>query len=333
VLGGFGSLRASQGRFRDAAEMLETALAASRTESGEQDVRTVTLKSNLAQVYLLDGRVAEAEPPLQEAQRSLRATLPPQHPDRIVSTSTLGYLYMLQGRFEMAEPLLREASDAAQRGGDSHPVLAFTLSNLADLYRAEGNPSRAEPLFKKALAIYEATLGASSLKVGETLMDMSAGAVAARKSSVAGRQLGRALQILRSAKGPDSPEVAVAEHRLATAYIGQARYDEAEKLLLHALPVARGTWPAGHTFTGHTFTGDLLYTMGDINRLQKRYAAAEPFYKEAVEIYQKVGDPNSLSLAQALHQYAEMLKTHEPSEAKAMEKRAQAIRRSVHAFQ
>jgi tetratricopeptide (TPR) repeat protein len=328
VMGGLSSLRASQGNFEEAARLLESAIKASPGQNGEQDVRTVTLKSNLAQIYILDGRLAEAEPLLVEAQRSLRARLPAEHLDRVVSTSTLGYLYLLQGRFEMAEPLLREATNAAQKAGDSHPVLAFTLSNLADLYRVEGNPGRADPLFKKALAIYETTLGADSLKVAETLLDMSLDTMTAKKFAVAGRQLERALEILRNKKGVDGPEVAAAENRLATAYTGHGRYDEAEKLLMHALPIAKATWPAGHIVTA-----DALYSLGEVERLQRRYEAAEPCYKEAVEIYQKLGDRHSLSLAQALHQYAEMLKKHEPREAKEMEKRSQTILRNVPAFQ
>ena len=167
ILGDFGLFRANQGQFKEAGELLESALAVSRKALGERDVRTAALKSHLAQLYLKEGRLANAEPLLQDAIEVERALLPATHLDRIVSESSLGYLYMIEGRYDKAEPILQQVSEDARKLGESHPTLAFTLTNLGNLYRLEGKSARSEPLFRQAMAIYETSVGLQSLKVAQ----------------------------------------------------------------------------------------------------------------------------------------------------------------------
>jgi tetratricopeptide (TPR) repeat protein len=221
ILGDFGLFRANQGQFREAEELLEAALAGSRKALGERDVRTASLKSSLGQFYLKEGRPANAEPLLQEAIEVQRAVLPSSHLDRIVSVSSLGYLYMIEGRYDKAEPILRQVSEDARQLGESHPTLAFTLTNLANLYRLEGKSARSEPLFRKAMAIYEASLGPDSLKVAEAQLNIGIGSIASRKFATAEGEIERALGIFRRIDGPDSSNTALAEYRLATAYAGE----------------------------------------------------------------------------------------------------------------
>jgi tetratricopeptide (TPR) repeat protein len=228
VMAGMGSFRASQGRLEEAVSLLETALNAIRSQRGERDPGVVNLKSSLGQLYLLEGRFNEAEALLREVNEVHKASLAPQNLDRIVSASSLGYLYMLEARYESAEPILRQTMSDSQKLGDSHPVLAFTLSNLADLYRSEGKPERADPLYKRALAIYETSLGPNSQKVAEVLMDRSIDFITDKKYGTAERDLSRALDILRGVNGTENPSVALAEQRLATVYSREARYPEAE---------------------------------------------------------------------------------------------------------
>ncbi len=90
ILEGLGSLRVSQGRLKEAAEVFSTSLAKRLRQAGEDDPRVVKLQSNLAQVYLLDGRINDAEPLLRESTARQRATLPARSVDRILSTSSLG---------------------------------------------------------------------------------------------------------------------------------------------------------------------------------------------------------------------------------------------------
>lgn len=319
--GDFGAFLATQGRFKEAGELLEAALATSRKAFGESDIGTATLKSSLGRLYFLEGKLTDAEPLLHQAVEVHREALPPSHLDRIMSESVLGYLYLLEGRFEKAEPILRQVSDAARQLGDSHPTLAFTLTNLADLYRAEGKSARSEPLFRNALAIYAASLGPESLKVAETLLDMSIDTIASGKFAVAERDLSKGLDILRKINGPEDTTVALGEYWLARAYTGEGRYAEAEVLLRHALPIEERRWPEGSVTVG-----DCLYATAEAERLQRHYANAELLYQRTIALYEKCDSSGTPKLTVALRQYAKLLKTGRTDEAKALEKRAQSLR-------
>jgi tetratricopeptide (TPR) repeat protein len=328
IHGDFGSFRATQGRLTEAGELVAAALSNSRTQLGERDALTATLKSSLGQIYLLQGRPADAIPLLQQAYDVHRATLPSKHLDRVVSESTLGYCYMLEGRYEKAEPLLQQAAEDARQFGESHPTYAFALSNLGDLYRVEGKPARSEPLFRKVLAIYQASLGPESLKVAETLLDISIDTLASKKYTIAEEQIGRALDILRKLSGPETPSVALGECRLANAFIGERKYDNAQRLLNHGLPVLEKTWP-----DGHFVLAECLSEMAQLEHLQHRYANAELLYQKAIAVYQKSGPSGSAGLALALQQYAGLLRTGRNDEAKALEKRARELQKTERSFQ
>ena len=327
VMGDFGAFRSIQGRFNEAGTLLEAALEKCRQTFGEGDVKTATMKSSLGQLYLLKGRLADAEQLLREAIEIERTVLPAYHLDRIGAESGLGYVYTLQGRYDKAEPILEQVSQNARQLGDMHPALAFALSNLADLYRVEGKPARSEPLLKRTLAIYETALGPESLKVGETLMDMSIDSITEKKYALAEEDLDRALRIFRRTSGPDSANVAVAEYRLATAYMNQGKHAEAESLLRHSLAIAEKTWP-----DGHSVVAACLYEMAEAERSQRHYADAELLYQKSIAMYEKFGPVGSLGLTVALKQYASLLKTGRGDEAKALEKRAQEMQKSIHGF-
>jgi tetratricopeptide (TPR) repeat protein len=128
--------------------------------------------------------------------------------------------------------------------------------------------------------------------------------------------------------GPDSPASAVGELRLATIYAGESRYAEAGRLLHHALPIAESIWPEGYFAVA-----DGLYQLAEVERLERQYANAELSYQKAIAVYEKCGPSGAAGLAAALRQYAMLLRTGRGDEVKALEKRAEDIRKSAHAFQ
>lgn len=82
------------------------------------------------------------------------------------------------------------------------------------------------------------------------------------------------------------------------------KYDEAESLLQHALPILQKTWPGGHFVVA-----DYLSEMAEVERLWRRYANAELLYQKAIAVYEKCGLASSSGLAVALQQYARLLRT------------------------
>ena len=67
--------------------------------------------------------------------------------------------------------------------------------------------------------------------------------------------------------------------------------------------------------------------MAELHRVQGQYAKAEPLYKRTLDIMEKALGPNHPTMANALENYASLLrKTRRASEAAKMEARAGAIR-------
>jgi tetratricopeptide (TPR) repeat protein len=326
VLGGMGMFRASQGRLKEAKELMERGLA-SRQSLGERDTGTATMKSGLGQIYMLSGNLADAERLLQSAVEVHRARLPARNLDRIVSETSLGTVYVLEGRYQAAEVVLQQVSEEARQMGESHPAYAATLTVLADLHRLKGDVARREPLLRKAQAIYEESLGPQSMRVAETLLDMSIDLAANNKFTLAEADISRALNIFRKARGEEDPMLALGEYQLAKVYLQQRKYAEAEALLKHALSIQEKTWP-----DGHYAIGDTLYQLAEAQRLQRRYADAELQYKAAIAVYEKSSPSQSRGLAVALQQYARLLRTRRTDEARILEKRAQDLKRTIQAF-
>ena len=324
VLGGLGLFRARQGRIEEAKTILEKALAGASAELGERDIRTASLKSCLGQIYLIQGRAPEAESLLKDAveiQRAGSASVA----DRVVSEAALGAAYTHEGRYSAAEPILQLAVEEARELGESHPTYGSALTALADLYRVEGKQARMEPLLRKAQAIYTAAFGPESPRVAEIMLDRSIETMSEGKVALAETELDEALGILRK-EGVNHPTVAIGEARLAKVYMEQGRYREAKTMLEHAVPILEMTWPDGYLLA------DSLYDLAQVERLERDYAAAELGYRKAIAAYEKAGAAGSQGLEMALRQYASLLRTNRGEEAKALEKRAESLRRGVQAF-
>jgi len=326
VLGGLGMFRARQGRLHDADDTLEEALASAKAIYGARDPRLASLQSSLGQIDVMQGKLADAESLLQSAIKIQKTTPHSIASERIASEVALGTLYMTEGRYSEAESILSPANEEASRLAKSYPW-AGALAALADLYRLEGKPARSEPLLKRAQAIYEAAFGPDSARVGEILLDRSIDSLAAKKSTVAENEIIRALEILRKANGQEHATVALAEFRLAQAYTQEGQYAEAEPLLRHALSIEERTYPEGHLLIA-----DCLLQLAEVERLQQHYPDAEQQYRNAIAAYEKVRNQGSAGLAVALRQYAKLLRTSRTEEAKALEKRAEGLQRSVETF-
>lgn len=327
VLGGFGIFRARQGRLAEAEDALQRAVASAGSAFGDRDPRLASAESSLGQVRALEGNLADAEPSLAKAIRILKASPAPDAPDRIIAQTTLGSLYTTEGRYSEAESLLSQANEEASHLAMTSPTYAGTMMALADLYRVEGRSARGEPLLKKAQAIYETAFGPDSPRVGEVLLDRSLDSLVARKAAIAEDQIGKALDILRKSDGPEHPTVGIGELRLAQAYVQQGNYVQAEPLLRHAIPIEEKTWPGGHFVIG-----DCLFELAEVERQQQNLAGAELDYQKAIAAYEKAGSSGTPGLAIALRQYARLLKTSRPKEAKVLEKRANGLLKNVQSF-
>ena len=132
--------------------------------------------------------------------------------------------------------------------------MAATLNNLAVLYGKRGKYKDAEPLCKRALEIREKVLGKDHPDVAKQLNNLAllcqnqVGTLPCHsnrshsqlfiekgKYEEVERYYQRALEIYESKLGPDDPNVAKTKNNLASAYLKQGKYKEAEILYKQVL--------------------------------------------------------------------------------------------------
>lgn len=134
--------------------------------------------------------------------------------------------------------------------------MAATLNNLAVLYGKRGKYKDAEPLCKRALEIREKVLGKDHPDVAKQLNNLALlcqnqvrnllsfcrnfssekfDLFLQGKCEEVERYYQRALEIYESKLGPDDPNVAKTKNNLASAYLKQGKYKEAEVLYKQVL--------------------------------------------------------------------------------------------------
>ncbi len=104
--------------------------------------------TNLANLYRVQGKLAEAEPLYVKALEVSRRTLGAEHPATLRRKTKLAVLYRDQGKPAQAEPLLFQALEAQRRSlGAEHPDMVRTLGLLEGMIlsgvRDTGSPDPA----------------------------------------------------------------------------------------------------------------------------------------------------------------------------------------------
>jgi tetratricopeptide (TPR) repeat protein len=326
ILSEIGLFLLDQRRADEARLLLEQALQASHEAFGDRNLTTAMASTRLARYFKDAGRLHAAEKLLSRAVEVYENIRPSRSADRLMAQADLGVLYASQGRYSLAEPILQRAYEIAHGFGETHYLFAQSLTNLAYLYRLRGNSARGAPLLRKALAIYENSLGPDNIGVADVLLNMSNDEIADRNFSVAEGQIKRALEIFSKANGPDRLNVAIGESRLADVYIQQRKYTEAEPLLRHALSIREVPYLEGHRVAGYCH-----YLLAELAKDRRQYADAERNYQRAISIYEKTG-PFSPGLAVALQHYAELLRINRGAESKALAMRAKELQIALKSF-
>jgi DNA-binding SARP family transcriptional activator/Flp pilus assembly protein TadD len=206
--------------------------------------------------------------------------------------------------FNEAESLLRLgltiAEHAAQTGSEID--VASNLNALAGLLRDTNRYAEAEPLHRRALEIYEASLGPQHAMVARVLNDLAILLHYGNRLVEAEDMYRRALSIDESEYGPNHPVVAVRLHNLAILLHETNRPLEAEPLLRRALAIDEAHSEANDpdVATDLCSLGWLLFTTGDA-------AQAEPLLRRAAAIRESAFGPDHPAFAFALNDLAVVL--------------------------
>jgi tetratricopeptide (TPR) repeat protein len=120
--------------------------------------------SELAVLYIDQGRYDEAETVLLRAVRNEKDTLRREHP-------RLSNLYNLQSDSTNAEVLYSRSLAIGEKIlGSDHPRIVDILIELGEFYRQTHKPFKGEPLLRRAIMILRKTLGVDHPSVVSAMM-------------------------------------------------------------------------------------------------------------------------------------------------------------------
>jgi len=221
------------------------------------------------------------------------------------------------------EPLVPHARAVAQEADRlSIPEPTARLMNQLGLFlKVKAQWPEAEPLYRRALAIWEKSLGPDHPNVARALNNLAGLLQATNRLAEAEPMYRRALGIDEKSYGPDHPEVARALNNLALLLQATNRLAEAEPMDRRALAIDEKSYGPDHPNVAIR-----LNNLAGLLRATNRLAEAEPLYRRALGIDEQSYGQDHPNVARDLNNLAGLLRaTNRLAEAEPLYRRALAI--------
>jgi len=153
----------AEGRYAEAAEQQEAALARLENAFGADSLEAADVRQELGSTRVAQGKVDEGLADLKRAVELRREALGEEHPDVARARLALSEAYWQEQEPTEAEPLARGALESLERSlGPEHPSVGDALNLLALALQSQRKLDEALPLFQRALRIVEKTEGPES---------------------------------------------------------------------------------------------------------------------------------------------------------------------------
>jgi tetratricopeptide (TPR) repeat protein len=230
----------AQGRCREAAAILRTAIHHATRACGEDSLAVATSLNDFGVCCKSLARFAEAGQSYQRALDIFERRV--GHDDPRVATvyHNLGGLEHAAGNWLRGEAFAREAVRIRTRAlGKSHPDVAADLAALAALLDQQKKYDLAESLYRRALAIQTRANGPDHPSLFASLNNLAALYQATRRPRLAEALYRRALEIETATAIAPHPKVAFCRSNLAALLLARGRLAEAERLSRLALATLR----------------------------------------------------------------------------------------------
>ncbi len=264
----------------EAVAVLEDALSISRQELGEDDLGTLTVKTNLAVVYQDAGQLHLALPLFEEVLAARRRKQGEDHTEALESKNNLAVAYQAAGRVDLAVSTLVQVLESCRiKLGDGDLMTLKVKNNLGMAYHDARRLDRAIPLLEETFAARRVRLGDDHL---DTLVSRSNLAGAYLVSGRADRSVPLFEQVLAQARtklGEDHTYTLGAMNQLALAYREIDQVDRAIPLFERAAEGRRIKLGEDHPST--------VVTQSYLARAYEkahRYRDAEVLYRRVVEV-------------------------------------------------
>jgi tetratricopeptide (TPR) repeat protein len=310
---------------------------------GPDDPRLAHAMNDLAMFYHALGRLTEAEPLYRRAISIDEVSGLAASPDFVVTLENIAELYRTQQRMTEAAAMYRRAAAMSESlyraahatAGDNHPDLIPHLASLASLSEAQDDLEEAERHYRRILSIREAVMEPGSIEIAGSSGRLAYILTLRGTFEEAEDLYMRARAIEEAALGPGHPDVATtlvglretaaAIKTLASQFVTQKRYAEAEPLHKRLLEIGEAMLGGDHP---HLVTE--LIDLAGLYCDREQYEKAEPLLRRAMKIAVKNSNTADLSAVHLMELYAWLLdKLGRSSDATEISARAAALRAKV----
>jgi eukaryotic-like serine/threonine-protein kinase len=323
------------GNLDDAQRLLDAALEKRRSHFGEDSTEVAKSLLALGLLRIDQDRLPDAERFTGRALEMYRRHLPSGDPAIAEATVGLGHALEANGSYAKALEVLNQADRLLSGTHSDPSVRGSCLLELSNVQHYLQHWDQAEALSRQALAIWRSLYGNRHPYVADALINLGNAEINRGKDyAAAERDYREALDINRGFHGKDHPETAADMGYVAQALVyqgGDEKYQEAEGLAQGAVRILDRLSPDGSTELAsalgqlgsveiklgkpeaavehfrraadmflkvnpeHEFAGIELSNLADAYLQEKQYARAEETFHEAIRLYAKTGQPESLN--------------------------------------
>ncbi len=229
ALTALGRLRAAQGRYRDAEDLLAEARAGRLRTLGADDPETIASDQDLATLFRNWGRYDDAEPLQRRVLEACARIRDAEHPETLSARHERISLLLDVGRFEDGVAQARELLDVRRRVlGEEHPRTLDTMNLLGHALFALRRDVEAESVWRETLEVRRRVLGAAHPNTVSSVGNLASVLDARGEFEEAGALYRSAVETSAAARGAEHPETLVAQQNLGEFERSRGRAAEAE---------------------------------------------------------------------------------------------------------
>ncbi len=359
-----GSVLVKQGKFDEALEHYQRALAIDERVLGSGDLGLARTLKGLGGVLAEQGKYREALEQYRRALALYEQALGPQHPSLASVLNRIGIVFDEQGEYKRALEHYRRALAIYERTfGSEHTDYSGVLNNIGLVLDHQGKREEALDYHQRALVIDQKVLDPLSLELAKALYNMGSILSSHGRFEEALRHHRQALAIYEQILEPGHPEFASVLNNIGTVLGRQGALDEALDHFERALAIReralgpqhpdlaeqlnnigfvwrlqgkyeqalesyhRSLFVLEHSFgSAHPDIATLLVNIARLYRAWDRIEQAHDYYRRALLVQEQVSGPEHLSNAEILLELAGVaLEAEQPAAAREHAERAVSI--------
>ncbi|KAL4894296.1 hypothetical protein BDV59DRAFT_16760 [Aspergillus ambiguus] len=240
----------SDGRYNEAAVVLERALGIHRRRFGDLDPSTLTSMAWVTTSYRSQGQWKKAEEFGAQVVRLRKQVLGPEHPSTLNSMANLAATYRNQGRWQKAEDVTMRVMELRTKVlGPEHTSTLNSMANLAAIYRKQGRLRDAERLTIQVMKARTQALGQEHPSTLDSMGNLVA-TYRNQKRWQEAEELGlQVMQLRKRVLGAEHPSTLNSMANMAAIYRSQQRWQQAEHLNIQVMEMRERVLGSEHPDT------------------------------------------------------------------------------------